>query len=80
LAAQHYKNIVKRMGIDTEHGFRIALLRGGMGKNTKKGRELRSSISAGEVDIVVGTHALLSNGMSFKDLGLLTIDEEQVST
>ena len=77
LAAQHYKNIVKRMGEGTEHGFRIALLRGGMGKNTKKGRELRSAISAGEVDIVVGTHALLSNGMSFHDLGLLTIDEEQ---
>jgi transcription-repair coupling factor (superfamily II helicase) len=80
LAAQHYKNIIKRMGEGTEHGFRIALLRGGMGKNTKKGRELRLSISAGEVDIVVGTHALLSNGMAFKDLGLLTIDEEQVST
>ncbi|KAL3809755.1 hypothetical protein ACHAXA_011428 [Cyclostephanos tholiformis] len=77
LAAQHYKNIVKRMGEGTEHGFRIALLRGGMGKNTKKGRELRSAISAGEVDIVVGTHALLSNGMAFHDLGLLTIDEEQ---
>ena len=77
LAAQHYKNIVKRMGEGTEHGFRIALLRGGMGKNTKKGRELRSAISAGEVDIVVGTHALLSNGMSFHDLCLLTIDEEQ---
>ena len=77
LAAQHYRNIIKRMGEGTEHGFRIALLRGGMGKNTKKGRELRSAISAGEVDIVVGTHALLSNGMAFHDLGLLTIDEEQ---
>jgi len=38
---------------------------------------LRAAIASGEVDIVVGTHALLSNGMSFKDLGLLTIDEEQ---
>mmetsp|Transcript_8670 Transcript_8670/g.19467 ORF Transcript_8670/g.19467 Transcript_8670/m.19467 type:complete len:1240 (+) Transcript_8670:342-4061(+) len=77
LAAQHFKNIAKRMGEETEHKFRIALLRGGMGKNTKKGRELRAAIAAGEVDIVVGTHALLSNGMSFHDLGLLTIDEEQ---
>lgn len=77
LAAQHYKNVVKRMGEDTEYGFNIALLRGGMGKNTKKGRELRAAIAAGDVDIVVGTHALLSNGMSFSDLGLLTIDEEQ---
>jgi transcription-repair coupling factor (superfamily II helicase) len=77
LAAQHYKQIIKRMGEGTEHNFSIALLRGGMGKNTKKGRDLRAAIAAGEVNIVVGTHALLSNGMSFNDLGLLTIDEEQ---
>ncbi|KAL7519640.1 hypothetical protein ACHAWX_004399 [Stephanocyclus meneghinianus] len=77
LAAQHYKQIMKRMGEGTEHNFSIALLRGGMGKNTRKGRELRAAIAAGEVNIVVGTHALLSNGMAFNDLGLLTIDEEQ---
>lgn len=77
LAAQHYKNILKRMGEETEYNFNIALLRGGMGKNTKKGRELRAAIASGEVDIVIGTHALLSKGMKFHDLGLLTIDEEQ---
>ena len=65
------------VGEETDHKFNIALLKGGMGKNTKKGRELRADIAAGKVDIVVGTHALLSNGMSFHDLGLLTIDEEQ---
>ena len=52
-------------------------MKGGMGKNTKKGRELRADIAEGKVDIIVGTHALLSNGMMFHDLGLLTIDEEQ---
>ncbi|KAL7438748.1 hypothetical protein ACHAXM_006486 [Skeletonema potamos] len=77
LAAQHFKQAVRRMGEETEHKFNIALLRGGMGKNTKKGRELRASIAAGDVDIIVGTHALLSNGMKFNDLGLLCIDEEQ---
>jgi len=77
LAAQHYRNIMKRMGEDTDHEFNIALLKGGMGKNTKKGRELRADIAEGKVDIVVGTHALLSNGMAFNDLGLLTVDEEQ---
>jgi transcription-repair coupling factor len=77
LAAQHFKQVVRRMGEETEHKFNIALLRGGMGKNTKKGRELRASIAAGDVDIIVGTHALLSNGMKFNDLGLLCIDEEQ---
>ena len=77
LAAQHFKNVVRRMGEETEHKFNVALLRGGMGKNTKKGRELRESIAVGDVDIIVGTHALLSNGMKFHDLGLLCIDEEQ---
>lgn len=77
LAAQHFKNIAARMGEDSEYGVRIAMLRGGMGKNTKKGRELRERIAAGEVDLIVGTHALLSNGLSFQDLGLLVVDEEQ---
>ena len=77
LAAQHFKNLLKRMGDDTNHEFNIALLKGGMGKNTKKGRELRADIAEGKVDIIVGTHALLSNGMMFHDLGLLTVDEEQ---
>lgn len=76
LAAQHMKNVVKRMGLNT-FDFNIALLRGGMGKNTKVGRELREQIASGDVDVIVGTHALLSSGMKFKDLGLLVVDEEQ---
>ena len=35
------------------------------------------AIASGEVDVIVGTHTLRSNGMAFKDLGLLTIDKEQ---
>jgi transcription-repair coupling factor (superfamily II helicase) len=77
LAAQHYKNMVKRMGPDTEFNCNIALLRGGMGKNTKAGRELRDQIQSGEIDLIVGTHALLSNDLKFKDLGILVVDEEQ---
>jgi len=77
LAAQHYKNMVKRMGPGTEFNCNIALLRGGMGKNTKVGRELREKIHRGEIDLIVGTHALLSNDLGFKDLGLLVVDEEQ---
>lgn len=74
LAAQHYKNVVKRM-----QGFNIsvALLRGGMTSTSKAGRELRDSIRRGEVQLVVGTHALLSNDLRFRDLGLLVVDEEQ---
>ena len=77
LAAQHFKNVAKRMGEESQFKKRIALLRGGMGKNTKAGKELRGQIANGEVDVIVGTHALLSHDLRFKDLGLLVIDEEQ---
>jgi len=77
LASQHMKNVVKRMGQDTPFNVKIALLRGGMGKNTKAGKALREQISGGGVDLVVGTHALLSSGLNFKNLGLLVVDEEQ---
>ena len=77
LAAQHFKNTVKRMGPDTPFGKSIALLRGGMGKNTKAGKMARDEIADGKADVIVGTHALLSNDLRFKDLGLLVIDEEQ---
>ena len=77
LAAQHFKNVINRMGENSRFNKRIGLLRGGMGKNTKAGKELRRQIEEGEIDIIVGTHALLSNDLKFKDLGLLVVDEEQ---
>jgi transcription-repair coupling factor (superfamily II helicase) len=43
----------------------------------KQASETRKRLAAGEVDIVVGTHALLSKSVRFRDLGLLVIDEEQ---
>jgi RecG-like helicase len=77
LAAQHYKNIMKRMGPDTKFGFNVTLLRGGMGRQTKQGKLTREQIENGEVNLIVGTHALLSNDLRFKDLGILVVDEEQ---
>jgi len=77
LAAQHIKNIIQRMGPGSQFNFKISLLRGGMGRATKQGRALREGIANGEVDIIVGTHALLSSALKFKDLGLLIVDEEQ---
>lgn len=74
LAAQHYKNLCIRM---EPFGVKIGLLRGGMGKNTKVGRKLREDIKNGDIDVVVGTHALLSASLEFNDLGLLVVDEEQ---
>ncbi len=43
---------------------------------TKKAKEIISKIKTGEVDIVIGTHRLLSKDVAFKDLGLLVVDEE----
>ena len=77
LASQHFKNIVNRLGEDTEFNLKVGLLRGGMTKTTKAGKEIRDKIKNGGYDIIIGTHALLSKSLEFKDLGLLVVDEEQ---
>ncbi len=45
--------------------------------SAREARETRTGLADGTVDIVIGTHALLSKSVSFRDLGLLIIDEEQ---
>jgi transcription-repair coupling factor (superfamily II helicase) len=75
LAAQHYKTIVSRMGPDTPFKVNVGLLRGGM--SPKVGRDLRLKIQTGEIQLIVGTHALLSKGVPYNNIGLLVIDEEQ---
>jgi ATP-dependent DNA helicase RecG len=67
LAEQHYINIHR---IIENLGLKIYLLTG-----SKKDRPL-SKITSGEIDIVVGTHALLQEGVTFKNLGLVVIDEQ----
>lgn len=72
LVQQHYNTVKNRManfGINIEHLSRFRTL--------KEKQRIISEIKAGTVDIVVGTHALLSKEVQFKDLGLLIIDEEQ---
>ena len=67
LAEQHYINIHR---IIEDLGLEICLLTG-----SRKDRPL-SKIASGEIDIVVGTHALLQEGVTFKNLGLVVIDEQ----
>jgi len=43
----------------------------------KRAAEVRAGLASGQVDIVIGTHALLGKSIRFKDLGLLVVDEEQ---
>ena len=40
-------------------------------------KEILEDLTAGKVDVIVGTHRLLSKDVQFKDLGLLVVDEEQ---
>ena len=46
-------------------------------KSTKEKKETLRKLEEGKIDIIIGTHALLSKDVKYKDLGLLVIDEEQ---
>lgn len=72
LARQHYKNFAERFsGLPVKVAQLSRLVTGKETADTKKGLE------EGRVDIVIGTHALLSKGIKFANLGLLIVDEEQ---
>ncbi len=72
LADQHWRTFRARM---SEYPIRIELL--SRFTTPKKAREVIAGLKTGEVDIVVGTHRLISKDISFKNLGLAVIDEEQ---
>ncbi|MCK9423576.1 MAG: transcription-repair coupling factor [Bacteroidales bacterium] len=72
LALQHFKTFTERLNtfpcrVDYINRF----------KSAKSQKELLIDLEAGKVDILIGTHRLLSKDIRFKDLGLLIIDEEQ---
>ncbi|MEO0543858.1 MAG: transcription-repair coupling factor [Pseudomonadota bacterium] len=72
LARQHYKSFSERfagMPVNVAHASRLA--------GTKGLADAKAGAASGQADIVVGTHALLGQGISFKNLGLLIVDEEQ---
>ena len=72
LARQHYKSFAERF-----RGFPLEVRALSRFVSAKDAQATRDGIARGTVDIVVGTHALLAKGVSFKNLGLLIIDEEQ---
>ena len=72
LARQHYELALQRFG---PYGVKIALFSRLVPESIQKGNI--ASIKEGKIDLVVGTHRLLSKDFVFKDLGLLIIDEEQ---
>ena len=72
LARQHFKSFAERF-----RGFPLEVRALSRFVSAKDAQATRDGIARGTVDIVVGTHALLAKGVSFKNLGLLIIDEEQ---
>lgn len=72
LAEQHYATFCDRMA---HFPIRIEVL--SRFRSLAQRRQVREAAERGEVDILIGTHALLSENVNFKDLGLLIIDEEQ---
>jgi len=72
LAFQHYRTFIQRF---RGYPVKIALLSRLQSKKEQK--EIVSRLKGGDIDIVIGTHRLLSRDVEFCDLGLLVIDEEQ---
>lgn len=72
LAQQHYTNIVERF-----RGYPVKIEMLSRFRTPYQQAKIVSDLNKGLVDIVVGTHKLLSKDLKFKDLGLLIIDEEQ---
>ena len=71
LAEQHYASMEK---LFAPLGISVALLTGSM--TPKKKREVREAIASGEAQLIIGTHALLSDATQFNDLGLVITDEQ----
>ena len=72
LSRQHYNNFLKRFSIFNINIAEISRL-----ITTKKKKQIFNDCSKGKIDILIGTHALLNDKLSFKNLGLIIYDEEQ---
>ncbi len=71
LARQHYASMAP---LCEKAGIRLALL---TGKDTaRERRQTQEKLDAGEIDLVVGTHALFQGKVSFRDLGIVVVDEQ----
>ena len=82
LATQHYRNLLSILGPLAEGGMlgseadalRVELLTGSLPQSEKK--RIHDGLRDGSVDLVIGTHALISEGVEFSRLDLLVIDEQ----
>ena len=72
LAHQHYDNFAERFA---PFPTRVALL--SRFQSPKESKTILADVAAGVIDVVIGTHRLLQKNVTFRDLGLVIIDEEQ---
>ncbi len=72
LAYQHFKTFSERL-----NDFPVTVDYINRFKTPKEKKETLQKLQEGKIDIIIGTHALLSKEVTFKDLGLMVIDEEQ---
>jgi len=71
LARQHYEGISKDF---SRYGIRVGLLVGSLKKSEKN--KVCEQLINGEIDVLIGTHALISEGVEFNNLGLVITDEQ----
>lgn len=71
LATQHYNSIFK---LFNDYGIKVELLVGGL--TAKKKSEILQKIEKGDVDVIIGTHAIIQGGVTFNNLGLAITDEQ----
>ncbi len=71
LAAQHARTLAQ---YGSPLGVRSALLVGGLA--ARHAREIREQVQAGEIDVLIGTHALIQESVAFRALGLVIVDEQ----
>ena len=82
LAQQHFRTIKKLLGELAQAGTlqagsigtEVELLTGSLSNAEKK--EIHAKLASGQTGIVIGTHALISDGVTFADLGLVVVDEQ----
>ncbi|WP_392530301.1 transcription-repair coupling factor [Nostoc sp. C117] len=72
LTQQHYHTLKERFA---PYPVNVGLLN--RFRSAEERRDIQKRLATGELDVVVGTHQILGKGVSFKDLGLLVVDEEQ---
>lgn len=72
LANQHYYTLKERF---ENFPFKVEML--SRFRNASRQKEIMDELKQGKIDLIIGTHKLLSKELQFKDLGLLVVDEEQ---